>query len=254
MAFKSWRSYQSFSRYIKNKNRFFLDDEQKYFINEVIETAKQYEQIIEKDSVVCRAQLGHDYRTEYQHDEDGNIVVEYEVPAPYKKERMVPLATKAKQGRINPTGIPVFYCSNKNKIALSECRPWVGSILTLAKFKLVKELNVLNIASIDTNNSFYFSEPDNEEKIRKNLSDINKAYSKPIVLDDTSDMYAPTQVISEYFRNNGYDGIVYRSVFSEDDESYNIAIFDLSSVELLTRTLYNCDMLEHEYSQVDYEY
>jgi hypothetical protein len=48
--------------------------------------------------------------------------------------------------------------------------------------------------------------------------------------DDTSE-YAATQTIAELFRNEGYDGIAYKSAFGED--GYSVALFDLDSARQL---------------------
>lgn len=254
MSFKSWRSYQRFSRYLLNQKRFILDEEQSEFINEIKSSALKYGGILPKNSILYRAQLDHTYRKESIRDDKDNIVDYFEVPSPCKESRMKPLRDKAIPGRVNTVGIPVFYCSNSEYVALSECRPWVGSLISLARFELRDNLKVINIAGIVTNNKHYLKEPDSKKKETKVWSDINKAFSFPVTNNSFIDYYVPTQYLSEIFKDMNYQGIVYRSVFSKDIEQYNIALFDLEKVQQLDCRLFECKEITYDYDLVDNGY
>ena len=64
--------------------------------------------------------------------------------------------------------------------------------------------------------------------------------------DDTAD-YAPTQVIAEVFRSEGYDGIAYKSAFGK--KGYNIVLFNPDDAELTGCTLFEARSLKFGFEQ-----
>ncbi len=140
-----------------------------------------------------------------------------------------PPKEKTPDNRMNPKGIPMFYCSKEEETAIQE----VGisknqEIITVAKFNNLKSLYVLDFSNITT-------KAENVEAIFL-LSFINDI-SKPLTVQDINKLsYIPTQIITEYFRyfltdenkkNINIDGICYKSsinnginyVFFYDDKN-----------------------------------
>jgi hypothetical protein len=68
--------------------------------------------------------------------------------------------------------------------------------------------------------------------------------------DDTAE-YAPTQIVAELFRENGLDGLGYRSALGS---GHNLALFDLECADVINGQLICLDRLEIEYSQADNPY
>lgn len=85
--------------------------------------------MLPKDAHLWRAQLGHDLRPEYA----GEELIDY-FPTAYKPERMKPLRDSAREGRANPKGIPYLYIATDKETAMSEVRPWIGSIISAGCF------------------------------------------------------------------------------------------------------------------------
>src|SRR3546814_9987253 len=54
-------------------------------------------------------------------------------------ERMRPLADRATEGRANPKGIPMLYLCSSKDAAMSEVRPWLGSMVSLGHFEIRSE-------------------------------------------------------------------------------------------------------------------
>jgi len=50
-----------------------------------------------------------------------------------------------------------------------------------------------------------------------------------VLRDDAIAEYAPTQVIGELFRSEGFDGVAYRTAFGRDEDRFSVALFDLAS-------------------------
>ena len=66
------------------------------------------------------------------------------VLTPHDRDRMTPYSDKAKEGRINPKGIPCLYTATHPRVALTEIKPTIGSYLTLAEFVTVSELRIVD--------------------------------------------------------------------------------------------------------------
>ena len=63
--------------------------------------------------------------------------------------------------------------------------------------------------------------------------DIDQAFSRPVTASDSVADYAPTQILAELFKQQGYDALIYKSQFG-DSQGYNIAIFDPDSVDVIS--------------------
>ena len=88
-----------------------------------------------------RAQLGHDWREE-ENDEEPD-----EVQAAHSPARMKPLAEKASDGRANSKGIACLYLATKQETAVLEVRPLIGSYISIAQFKVLKDLCLVDCSA-----------------------------------------------------------------------------------------------------------
>ena len=82
-------------------------------------------------------------------------------------------------------------------------------------------------------------------------ADIDKSFSKPVTLNDTNADYVPTQILSEVFKNNEYDGIVYKSLVGGGN---NIVLFDLDSAVLVGCSLYQTNMMDLDFEEAGNPY
>lgn len=246
--FKSWRSYRNFAWRVKNENRYFLTPEDDKFLQEIRRTSKSRIRKLPAEFPLWRAQLGHAWRPIYEEDE----LID-EIPTQYPPDRMKPLAGRAREGRANPKGIPVLYLSTSMDTAMSEVRPWIGSYISCASFYLTRNLDIVDLSvNHDANTTFYFSEPDAPKKEEINWTNIDKAFSKPTTSQDDTAEYVPTQIIAELFKNEGYDGLAYKSAFG--DVGYNLALFDLDCAVLRTCRLFVAKSLTFEFDESDNPY
>lgn len=247
MKFKSWESYRFFSHEITKKSRYILSEEAKNFLEALLFTSEKRIRVLKKETVLWRAQLGHDWRPEYA----GGELMDY-FPTAYPPERMKPLKDGASEGRANPKGIPYLYLATDRDTALSEVRPWIGSIISAGQLKTVKKLNLIDF-SVEHGKErfFYFSEPSEEEKVEAVWSHIDNAFSQPVTESDLTSNYAPTQVIAEYIKSKGYDGIVYKSSLAD---GHNIALFDLDSAFLVNCVIHEVKSLSFKFEQIDNMY
>ena len=251
MSFKSWRSYSIFSNSVRSKQRYILDNESKQFLDSIIDTCENRITELKKDSIVCRAQTGCSWHPYYQTDPETeeDIYVD-DLPCPYHPERMKPLKDSALEGRANSKGIPCLYVATDKETAMSEVRPSLGSIISIGFLKLKKDIKVLDFSVEHGNMNFniIFKEKPTQDEINKAVwLEIDNAFSKPTKASDSESDYAPTQIISEYIKSKGYDGIAYKSSLAD---GHNIALFDLEVADVAKCAIYKPAKIKIDFEQV----
>jgi len=239
--FKSWESYGDFKHFVENKNRYIRNQESEKFLKTVLETSESRERRLPQESILWRAQLGHALKPYYQED-----VYLFDEPVPFLPDRMKPLRNKASEGRLNPKGIPCLYLSTDKNTATAEARPWIGSLISIGQFKILKDLIVIDCSRKHVGRIPYIEEPPPEERERAVWSDIERAFSEPINRNDQSADYVPTQIIAELFKNKGIDGIYYKSALGE---GHNIALFDLDAAEIINCSLFETKTVSFNFEQ-----
>ncbi len=247
--FKSWLSYRRFEHHVKSQNRYIRDAETEEFLDAILVTGKARKEPLPKKRYLWRAQLGHDLGPLYQQDlESPSNYKEYvaDIECPHPPERMKPCLGRASEGRANPKGIPYIYLSRGKDTAMSEVRPWVGSLISVGQFKTLRDLVLVNCSSDQQKIIHHFAEPTPLEREHAVWYHISSAFSKPVNPSDHIADYIPTQIIAELFKNNGFDGIMYNSSLGED---LNVVLFDLDSVELINCYLYKTKTVKFEFVQ-----
>jgi len=242
--FKSWRSYNNFSHIVKSKYRYIQTKETHEFLNTLLESSQKLCITIKKSTILYRAQKG--YSEKEQYDSNSNTVIGY-VFQPHNAERMIPIHEKSKNGRINSEGIPCLYLSDNEITAISEVGPWLNEKISLATFKLIRDLNIIDFSNIESSKLYYFNEPSPKKREKEVLSNINKAFSFPISTEDQNIEYIPTQIISEYFKINGFDGIKYSSMLSSGN---NFALFNINDAIPIKGIVLSVNKISYEYDKI----
>lgn len=155
-------------------------------------------------------------------------------------ELSVPPEGMRKPGRMNASGIGVFYGAFDRETCVAELRPPVGETVAVGQFSLLRELCVLDLTR--------FAAPQKHKsnfakyQIKRNeqwsfLQRFRRAISLA-VLDSKSYLdYVPTQVVAEYIGSQlrvkvdgttrRIDGIIYES--AQHRAGKNIALFGAAS-------------------------
>lgn len=216
------------------------------FLTAVIATAKSRRRILRKGTILCRAQPGYVMRAQGEDD--------IEVPDAFLPERMKPLRDHASESRANRRDAPCLYLADDRDTAMAEVRPWVGAHITLAHFKVAKDC-VLVDCSLDKTTSLDLMlrnvEVTPDEREQAVWGDIAQAFSKPLTQDDTLEEYWATQVLSERFKSEGYDGVAYKSPLGKGK---NIALFDLDAADPINGTLYVTESVSYRFTQTNNTY
>jgi hypothetical protein len=244
--FASHDSYWTFAHSIHREYRHAFSDEAIDFLDRLGKKLSEDPAYLKKTTSLCRAQLGHDYRA--IEDDRGNEVDQ--TPCAFEPERMKPLRDKAREGRVNPKGIPCLYLSTNRETAIAEVRPSKGAFVSLGYFDVIKDCKLANF-SAEHKWHIVFENPPEGKIDEIVLGHLTYAFSRPVEIDDTTAEYAPTQVIAEYVRKIGYDGIYYRSDLGP---GMNIALFDLDAAELRACDLFMVNGIKYSYVPVDNTY
>ena len=240
--FATWMSYRKFAQKVRHGRRYVWDSVVRAFLDTVSATLHERDVKVPKDAVFYRAQQGIGY-ADYE-DESGTVIEDVE-PVAYGPERLKPLATRAFEGRANAAGIPVLYLSMTEETAIAEVRPWLGSEISVAQFKVLRDLRVIDLArghnqsslkQMILNRPVGAGEVTLEEKEAAVWTDIDAAFSRPVTTHSDSAEYVPTQILAEHFQSLGYEGLTYRSNFGE--KGYNFALFDRNAANAINAAPY----------------
>lgn len=145
-----------------------------------------------------------------------------------------PPAEFAKSGRMNASGISVFYGALDRKTCITEVRAPVGSSVIVGEFQPVRPLNILDLnrlKMIYVTGSYF--DPDHlvEQSRAKFLDHLVSELSSPVLPGSEDHDYLPTQVVAEYLAQLdglGLDGVMFKSTQSTGD-GQNIVIFNHAS-------------------------
>lgn len=247
-VFPSWRSFWTFERSVTRDFRYVRPPEVEDFLKTVLVTSQSRKLDIPKGRLFWRAALGHDWRRFSDEVDD-------EIPCAHPPKRMKPLPGRASDGRANARGIPCLYMATTKDAAMSEVRPWIGSLVSVGQFRTNRALTVVDCSRRPHASPFFFSvdkfdyEPEPEKRNEAVWSHIDKAFAQPMTRSDDQADYAATQILTELFKSAGFDGVVYKSNFGED--GYNIALFDPDAADLINCGLFELKAIEPEFKESD---
>lgn len=202
---KMYYSWELFKYTTKYYNRFFDIEEmysRKDYLDQLQPYILEYEKNIIPGTVFFRARkLNSD-------------LLELDDIGVYKE--MSPAPPKfAKTNRMSPAGISYLYLASDRETAYAECR-LKGMKVAMAEYVSEKELAIIDFSErVFVNSRSIFSEEYDHDLqwINKFLDNFLSEITSP-VSDETSDHsseYVSTQVIAEYIRSLGYDGICFNS-------------------------------------------
>lgn len=244
LAFESPNDWKKFQTYLRDESRFILTPKWRQFIKTLTATSYKRQFVLEKGEGVARARIGA--LPEFPHRENGKIEIK---PLP-DKEMVGPPRHKAVEGRLNPAGIPYLYLANNKETAIAEVRPWVGAYVTVAYFKLVKNLRLIDLTK-DFAKSKRQLRPVESERVCENKiwREINQSFSEPVSPDDKVSQYVHTQYVTETFKCYGYDGVRYKSSLHEN--GHNFLLFDPHSVSFVKNIVVKVDGVRYRFQTLD---
>lgn len=129
-------SLETESRYFNSSLRNFLDRlfsgvEQAYI------SSGATVRTIDENDVMYRARAFYDYE---------KIKAELEHP---ERNLGPPPSARARAGRMNAPGVPVFYGAASRETAIAEVRPAVGSVVVVAPFRPTRPMRILDMSALE---------------------------------------------------------------------------------------------------------
>lgn len=239
---KSHPSYRGFADSVKNKARYIHRPEVQAFLDALKSSWEGRLFALGDDKYVWRAQIGCNGIPMF--DSENNYVDD--APDPFTEERMKPLKHAASEGRANPKGIPVLYTATDRETAIAEVRPWLDAQVSVAQLRITQELKLVNCFEHHgtRNLSRYFVEdPASEQLAEWAWQDIDNAFSRPVTDNDRSADYVPTQILAEFFRESGFDGIAFKSSVTN---GHNLVLFDPDSADVAHRQVVKVKKVSYE--------
>ncbi|MGB8167198.1 MAG: RES family NAD+ phosphorylase [Chthoniobacteraceae bacterium] len=166
----------------------------------------------------------------------GGIEEHYAVTKPYPAGDMsLPPRTRATAGRANPAGIPYLYVAEAEMTAVSEIRPFLGGLVSVAKVRPRKNLQLVDLTKLRSIDS-PFGHADLRMELEQSalLGILNRELAKPVNPALAEIEYVPTQYLAEVILNSDYDGIRYKSAMHGG--GFNVVFFDHAKLEIQEKT------------------
>lgn len=149
-------------------------------------------------------------------------------------ESLPPSPSASTNGRANPEGIRYTYLCEDEITPVYEVRPTINQIVSVAKFRLNKQLKIFDINyAMD------------QIEFPTLFSTISEKFSMPY--NGNPIEYLPTQYLTEYIRIMGFDGIRFNSSLHENGK--NVVLFNMDykvlSSKLVTVKQYQLEIEDH---------
>lgn len=124
---------------------------------------------------------------------------------------------KASNNRMSPQGISYMYASDRPEVCVAEIRPAVGETVCLGEFEMARDLSIVDLSGVSPRRG------SRDVRAARFLASFAREISRPVLPGDEMLDYIPTQVLSEFIRSRGYQGIKYRS--SQSERGFNYTLF-----------------------------
>lgn len=180
---------------------------------------------------------------------------------PYPPKKMgAPPSTSASNGRINPRGVSCLYLCEDKDTPFYETRAQHHDYISLAEFRLKKDIAVANLSRIDKINPVTLDLSEgiaSDYLINKSLLEkINRAMIRPQRSGDSELEYLPTQYIADFIKslvNEDTQDPVFQGIAFESAAHpgfYNLAAFYEEDFEIDWVKSYEVKDLNYKCSEI----
>lgn len=239
--------YKAFSEELLHEYRYIQSDAAKKFLEDILAVADaNFLSNLEKGTTLYRARLNDENR-------QGREISLSALPRGV--DEMKPIPNVVSGGRVNAQNIAVLYTADQIGTALAEVRAAPEHPVTVGTFKTNRDLKLVDLSKrMDWHE--YFRGRIIAQDFWIHLS---REFSVPTTPGMEYRHYVRTQVIAEYFKANGYDGIKYRSQFKahekaiseEPVDGFNYALFDIASADCIETKVYKTIAQHIVYTQIE---
>ncbi|WP_405157889.1 RES domain-containing protein [Paenibacillus sp. FSL H8-0283] len=158
-------------------------------------------------------------------------------------------AKYAVNNRMSPAGISYTYLATHIETTLKEIRANKGDHVLIGELQPIFELDILDLTKeieIKTKSIFRKDYNHNDNWVNEFISNFIAEISKPINENEKNIEYVATQLLSEYIRKLGFDGIKFESSIASG--TYNYVLFCGPNTDILR------DSYEYEYYTYNNDY
>lgn len=145
-----------------------------------------------------------------------------------------PSQDKAIPGRANPEGISYLYLSKDPQTCIYEVRPSVLDYVTVGKFQLKKQIDIISLKDINEVSPFILEDDIKELMVHKKyLQKLEYELSRPLRRNDSHLEYLPTQYLSEFIKSLGLVGFEFRSSINRGGLNFVVFeddLFDINEI------------------------
>jgi len=134
-------------------------------------------------------------------------------------------------GRANPPGLSYLYVASDAGTAISEVRPTVADVVTVAKFVSNRPFKLVDLSeprSLISPFALDLGALSNVQASMGLLTMLSEDLTKPAPPHTAAYDYLPTQYLCELIKTLGYDGVKYRSSLNAGGN--NFAFFDVEAL------------------------
>lgn len=85
---------------------------------------------------------------------------------------MKPQPRRAREGRVNPNGIPCLYLADTKETAMAEMRAWLGTPITVSQFELVRDISIVDFSGSYVRSLTAYASPNSMMKPWKSSSGV----------------------------------------------------------------------------------
>jgi len=212
------KDWEEFEHILKTESRFFSRKVYNY-LAKVFEGAEQFTSQ-RSQPLICPAGPGKGlsglYRARVFQDED-EMLSALKHP---DQQIGTPASRHARSGRMNASGIAVFYGATSPELAVAEVRPPVGSRIVVGFFELIRPLRLLDLTALRNARAEGSIFDPSYAPLREKAAFLRRLAARvalPVMPAQENRDYLPTQVIADFLAeaiDPPYDGIVFPSTQS----------------------------------------
>jgi RES domain-containing protein len=139
-------------------------------------------------------------------------------------EMGAPPPAETPAGRANRIGQPVLYMGSDIQTALAEVRVWKGAPASIARMRVTRKLNILDL-TVDNRikSPFFHANLGWELETIDLMHRFAEELSRPVMPHESVRLYRPTQHLCDLAKAAGRDGIAYPSAMGP---GHNVVLFD----------------------------
>lgn len=220
-AFNAHKQFNDFCNAIDDEEKLVMECRKIYELLDKLVLNKEKSQFIK---IIHAGEIYHRARIintkDYDKQEKGIGIGQDGKLSGYNEENSrEPMIGISGAGRNNIAGDSYLYIASDEETACLEVKPIYGSLISLSSFEMSKDMKI-----IDFSDDKSFQRTDTEfynMSMGIFFTQLMSQFTLPI--KDTK-KYRITQIISDYLRKTGIDGIMYRSFFSPNGK--NITLFN----------------------------